>query len=98
MDPTDLRNLIDGSKIINKALKNKNKEALKEELKTIKFAFASVVSIQDIKKGERLNEKNIWVKRPGTGDFLADKYKYLLGKKVKKNIKSGEMIKKRHFI
>ena len=98
MDPTDLKNLIDGSKIINKALKNKNKEALKEELKTIKFAFASVVSIKNIKAGEKLNEANIWVKRPGTGDFLADKYKYLLGKKVKKNIKSGEMIKKKYLL
>jgi|TARA_B110001452_G_scaffold235320_1_gene214055 N-acetylneuraminate synthase len=97
MDPNDLKNLIEGSKIINDALKNKNKEAIKEELKTIKFAFASVVSIKSIKAGEKLNEKNIWVKRPGTGDFLANKYKYLLGKKVKKNIQSGETIKKRHF-
>ena len=52
MEPNDLRNLIEGSEIINDALKNKNKEALKEELKTIKISYASVVSIKDIKAGE----------------------------------------------
>ena len=27
-------------------------------------------------------EKNIWVKRPGTGEILAEEYKNLLGKKA----------------
>ena len=35
---------------------------MKEEIETAKFAFASVVSINDIKKGEKLGKKNIWVK------------------------------------
>ena len=42
----DLKNLIDGSRIIDHALLYKNKIPLKEELKTIKFAFASVVTIR----------------------------------------------------
>ena len=37
----------------------------------MKFAFASVVAIKNIKKGSMLNKKNIWVKRPGTGDFFS---------------------------
>ena len=46
----------------------------------MKFAFASVVAIKNIKKGEKLTIDNIWVKRPGTGDFKAEKFKQLLGK------------------
>ena len=45
-----------------------------EEQPTIDFAYASVVSIIDIKKGERFSRENIWVKRPGTGPFYAEDY------------------------
>ena len=69
------------------------KRALKEETKTIKFAFASVVSIKNIFPGEKLTRNNIWVKRPGTGDFLAKDYKKLLGKKVKFKILKDTFIK-----
>ena len=37
---------------------------IKQENNTMRFAFASVVSIKEIKKGEKLTHKNIWVKRP----------------------------------
>ena len=63
--------------------------------KTINFAFASIVSTRNIKKGEKLNRSNIWVKRPFTGDFSAQKYFDVLGKIAKKNIKSGEQLKKK---
>ena len=61
---------------------------------TMKFAFASVVSIKKIEKGEKLTKKNIWVKRPGTGYFTAENYFDLLGKKVRRNIEEGDQIKK----
>ena len=44
-----------------------------------------------------LNKKNIWVRRPGTGDYSAEEYYSLLGKKIKKNIKKNTQIKKIHF-
>ena len=69
MGPDELKQLIQGSKVISLARKPGKKKGLKEEVKTINFAFASVVSIKDIFPGERLNKKNIWVKRPGLGDF-----------------------------
>jgi len=56
------------------------KEATKEEKVTIDFAFATVTSIKPIKKGELFTEKNIWVKRPGTGEILAAQYEELLGR------------------
>ncbi|TKX28202.1 N-acetylneuraminate synthase [Campylobacter sp. MIT 12-5580] len=62
------------------------KQAATEEQVTIDFAFASVVSIKDIKKGELLSKENIWVKRPGKGGIHAKHYESILGKKAKKDI------------
>ena len=98
MDSKELKELIDGSKIIFNSLKFKGKKApIKEELPTIKFAFASVVSTKTINKGEILNKNNIWVKRPGTGEFLARDYNKILGKKATKDIKKDIFIKRSHF-
>ena len=59
-----------------------SKEAAKEEQVTIDFAFATVVSIKKIKKGEVFTRDNIWVKRPGTGEIPAEDYEEILGKKA----------------
>ena len=47
---------------------------------TIDFAFATVVTIAPVKKGECFTKENLWVKRPGTGEIPAEDYKSLLGK------------------
>ena len=73
---------------------DQTKKYLKLKKKTANFAFASVVSIKNINKGEKLSKKNIWVKRPGLGDFLARDFKKLLGKKTKKFIIKNNFIKK----
>jgi sialic acid synthase SpsE len=64
-----------------------------EEQVTIDFAFATVCSIKPIKKGEVLTKENIWVKRPGNGDILAEKYTSLLGKRVKLDISNDTQLK-----
>tara|TARA_B100000287_G_scaffold414833_1_gene447800 strand:+ start:286 stop:1326 length:1041 start_codon:yes stop_codon:yes gene_type:complete len=79
MDPKELQELIIGSNQIFQALGG-TKEILKEEKPTIDFAYATVVTIDNIRKGEKFTEQNIWVKRPGTGEILAEKYNELLGK------------------
>tara|TARA_Y100001970_G_C14247331_1_gene869228 strand:+ start:719 stop:1756 length:1038 start_codon:yes stop_codon:yes gene_type:complete len=94
IDFFQLRDLIDGAKKIKISLGGK-KKPVKEEFSTMKFAFASVVSTKNIKKGSTLNKDNIWVKRPGTGAFLAKDFKKLLGKKAKRNIKLNTQIKKK---
>jgi len=79
MDPKSLKELIDGSIELAK-MRGGKKEAAKEEQVTIDFAFATVVSIQNIKKGEVFTKENIWVKRPGTGEITAEDYQDILGK------------------
>ena len=91
MDPKELKELIDGSKEIQ-LMRGGKKEPAKEEQVTIDFAFATVVSIKDIKKGEALTKDNIWVKRPGTGEIKAEHYEDLIGKIVKRDISNDDHI------
>lgn len=58
------------------------KKALPEEKVTIDFAFATLVTIKPVKKGETFTMENLWVKRPGTGEILAEEYNVILGKKA----------------
>ncbi len=81
MDKEALHQLLMGTKEIHKMLGGK-KEALKEEQVTIDFAFATVVSIAKIKKGQTFTEENIWVKRPGVGEIRAEEFFNILGKKA----------------
>lgn len=68
------------------------KQPAKEEQVTIDFAFATVCTIQPIKKGELLTKENIWVKRPGTGKILAENFKSLIGKIAVRNIDNDEQL------
>lgn len=85
MTPNELKELIKGSQEVFK-MRGGKKEAAEEEQVTIDFAFATVVTIKPIKKGERFTKENIWVKRPGTGEILAEEYKNVLGKVAKIDI------------
>lgn len=81
MNESELKELVTAAKNIRKMFGGK-KEAAKEEQVTIDFAFATVVAIKNIKAGEIFTKENLWVKRPGTGEILAEEYKDILGKKA----------------
>lgn len=90
--PDELERLIEGSRAIFQALGGK-KEILKEERPTIDFAYACVVAIRDIEKGEAFSKENIWVKRPGTGEIKAVDFERLLGRKASRSIAAGQQIR-----
>jgi len=92
MDPSAARDLILGANTIFEQ-RGGSKGPVDEEMPTIKFAFASVVSIKDIKKGEVFTKENLWVKRPGTGEILAEDYQSILGKSALNDISSGQQLK-----
>ena len=64
-----------------------------EESVTIAFAFASVVVTQDLKAGDVLGPDNLWVKRPGGGDFGPTELTGLYGKTVGEPLKAGYQLK-----
>lgn len=92
MDPSDLKNLIEGSRIIQLALAGK-KDILPEEQPTIDFAYACVVTIKKIAKGERFSADNIWVKRPGTGAIKAERFNDVLGKQCLVDLEKDQQLK-----
>ncbi|MAV05610.1 MAG: polyhydroxyalkanoate biosynthesis repressor PhaR [Candidatus Pelagibacter sp.] len=94
MDPKELRELIYGSEQIFLARSSNKKKPVKEEQKTINFAFASAVATKDIFPGEKLSLENFFLKRPGNGDFNIENYKTIIGKKVLHKIKKNTQIKK----
>ncbi|MEZ9551545.1 N-acetylneuraminate synthase family protein [Vibrio breoganii] len=96
MDSTECSELIKQSARVA-AMRGGSKEASKEEQVTIDFAYASVVTIKPVNAGEELTKDNLWVKRPGTGEFLAEDYDELIGKKAVCDIPKGIQLRKEHL-
>jgi N-acetylneuraminate synthase len=92
LEPQELKDLICGSHAIFEAMGGK-KDILPEEKPTIDFAYACVVSLRKISKGEILSQENIWVKRPGTGEIKAQQYQKILGKKALRDIPKDQQLR-----
>jgi len=97
MSPGELEDLIWGSQNVFQALGG-SKEVLPEEQPTIDFAYASVVTTTDIAKGDVFSRQNLWVKRPGTGEFLAADYEMLLGKVARHDLPKDHMVRKSDIV
>lgn len=85
IEPGELADMICGSVAIWKARGGK-KTRLVEETPVIDFAYATVVSTAPIRAGEEFTRQNIWVKRPGTGKLLAERFDEVLGKRAVRDI------------
>ena len=94
INPAELKDLIIGSKAIFEARGGK-KEILKEEKPIIDFAYACVVTTDNIKKGEKFTKDNLWVKRPGTGEIKAREYKNILGKTASRDLEADIQLKRK---
>ncbi len=92
ISPDELSDLIYGSNAIFRA-RGGRKSVLKEEQPTIDFAYASVVSIKEILPGDELSYENLWVKRPGTGEILAEHFENLIGRKATNKIAINSQLK-----
>ena len=95
--PGELKELIAGSRAIHEASGGR-KTILKEEQPVIDFAYASVVTIRQIRRGEKFTKENIWVKRPGTGEILAAEWPRVLGKRSRKDIAINSQLKRSDVI
>ena len=91
MDESSCKQLIESSSEIWQ-MRGGTKKAAAEEQVTIDFAFATVCSVREIKKGEILSKENIWVKRPGTGAISAENYNSILGKVATRAIENDEQL------
>jgi len=92
MDEQTCKQLIHDSIEVYSMLGGKKEPAAEEQV-TMDFAFATVVTIKPIKKGELFSTDNIWVKRPGTGEIFAEYYERLLGTASLNDIDADEHVK-----
>ncbi|MBI2048272.1 MAG: N-acetylneuraminate synthase family protein [Parcubacteria group bacterium] len=92
IDPKELKDLIAGSKAVHAALGG-SKTILEEEWDVMNFAYACVVTVEPVGKSEPFTEKNIWVKRPGTGEIKAKDFRSLLGKKAAKDLQKDHQVR-----
>lgn len=87
LEPADLKELVEGVRIVEKAV-GKVFYGLTEEEKHSRLYRRSIFAVKSIKKGELLSEKNIRIIRPAYG-IKPKHYWSVLGRKASKNIQAG---------
>jgi N,N'-diacetyllegionaminate synthase len=93
-EPSELKKLINLSKKIITLLGTSKKEILNCEKKFLKSGKKGLVFSRDLKKGTRLDNSDIIYARPAKY-FSFDMKNKIIGSKLKKDVKMGELIKKR---
>jgi N,N'-diacetyllegionaminate synthase len=91
LEPGELKAMISGIRNIEKTLGTGTKKPTFSELKNKAVTRKSIVAARDIKEGETFTEKNITVKRPGTG-ITPMRWDEIVGRKAAKSFKRDEFI------
>lgn len=95
IDPMGLKDLVEGIRKIESCLgENKELHSLEKPIKD--WARRSVVTIKDIKVGEKFTLDNLWTKRPGTG-IPAKKLFDILGKTCSRDIKKNCLLEMKNI-
>lgn len=91
LEPLELKKMVQSVRNIEKAMGTGIKEPSKSEIKNIDIARKSIVAREAINKGDMLTEKNLAVKRPGTG-LSPMMWFDVIGKMAIKNFEEDEFI------
>ena len=91
-EPDSMKKLISECFTAFKALGSEKRKLSKQEFEQRKKMRRSIFVKEEIKKNEIITMKKIILRRPGTG-ISPDKIKKILGKRVKKDLKEGSLIK-----
>ena len=91
LEPNQLKAMVMAIRNIELALGGSVKKPSKSEIKNMKIARKSIVAKTKIKKDDILNEKNLTVKRPGTG-ISPMKWDEVMGTKAIKDYNVDELI------
>jgi sialic acid synthase SpsE len=90
-DSEEMKFIVEQSKIVNEALGSFERiVSVAEQNKKTKFR-RSIVLTREIKEGEIITEKDITFKRPGT-HIRPDEEKYVIGRKLNRNMSEDELI------
>ena len=93
LTPAELRQLVDGVRFIEKALRfpvDKDKAA-RQKAELRQLFFHSVVARQNLAAGTILEKKHLTAKKPGTG-ILAERLNELVGRKLARSLKKDQLL------
>ena len=91
LDPVELKEMVDGIRIVEKILGDGIKGPRPSEIKNKPVARKSLVAAKTIKKGELLQKEHLAVKRPGTGMEPFNFWR-LLNTAATKDYSTGQLI------
>ena len=92
LEPAELTKLVKGIRKVESAMGNGLKAPADSEKKNALVVRKSLVAANDITAGSELTEEFLVPKRPGSG-LPPDMHRYLVGRRVKQDIKAGTPIK-----
>jgi N,N'-diacetyllegionaminate synthase len=92
LEPEELKAMVIAIRNIEKAMGNGIKKPSPSEIKNIPIARKSIVAKKSIKKGEKFSEKNLTVKRPGTG-ISPMEWDNVILQKAQKDFNKDKLIK-----
>lgn len=92
MDPAELRFLIDRSKEIHIALHNPKVRTAPEE-DVYRFARGSIVADRDLPAGHVIGEKDLWARRPGSGEISVEHFDRLIGARTRTVLRRNQQLK-----
>ena len=91
LEPNELKAMISAIRNIEIALGSSIKEPTESETSNIQIARKSIVAKSKIKKGDVLSDKNLSIKRPGSG-ISPMRWDKIVGTKAKKNYNEDELL------
>ena len=91
LEPNELKQMVQAIRNVEMAFGSGIKEVQETERENMEIARKSIVAKCKIKKGEVLNEKNLTVKRPGSG-ISPMKWDEMIGKIAQKDYFEDELI------
>ena len=92
LEPDELKSMVKAIRNIEKAMGNGEKKPSSSEFKNIPFVRKSIVAKKFIKKGELFSEKNLTVKRTGSG-ISPMKWDNYIGRFAEKEYQMDDLIK-----
>jgi N,N'-diacetyllegionaminate synthase len=94
----ELRELVDGIRFIEKALRHPvDKDTAAGELKEMRAIFGrSLAARHDLKAGTRLERRNLAARKPGTG-IPADQLDAFIGRRLARDVAAGEFLSRMDF-
>lgn len=98
MDPKTWREMVDATRLLEQSLGSTLKKVEENEIDTLVLQRRAIRILKDIQIGEVLTFENVQFQRPCPKDAIhPNEIDKLLGKKIVKNVASGDYLRLEHF-